>query len=239
MPKHEIRQEAQVALLGARVATAACVPAIRQKVQAWRDGGYKGVTPTTRILLNYWFRTDHRLPTGRTFTYHYFQREALETPPFPWSRPTLAAGKCIFNLVPCDNEFERTFAAFLQRAEDVLRFAKLPEQFGFAIEYTDGTGNLRFYEPDFVAVTADGIHHLIETKGLEDVSVAHKDRAAKLWCENASKLTATRWAYLKVPQKEFEALRAEALSDLFALAPAGVAASPPRSPQGRSTVPPS
>jgi type III restriction enzyme len=33
-----------------------------------------------------------------------------ETPPFPWSRPTVAAPKCVFNLVPCDNELEREFA---------------------------------------------------------------------------------------------------------------------------------
>ena len=34
-------------------------------------------------------------------------RPLSETRPFPWSRPTLAADKCIFNLVPCDNDFER------------------------------------------------------------------------------------------------------------------------------------
>ena len=69
----------QLGLLEARVATAPCVPGIREKVKAWREGGYKGVTDTTRILLNYWFHTDHRLPNGRKFAYHYFQREAVET----------------------------------------------------------------------------------------------------------------------------------------------------------------
>lgn len=41
--------------------------------------GYKGVTATTRLLLNQWFLTDHRLPNGYKFAYHYFQREAIET----------------------------------------------------------------------------------------------------------------------------------------------------------------
>ena len=141
-------------------------------------------------------------------------RSLFETPPFPWSRPTLAAGKCVFNLVPCDNEFEKQFAQFLEKAEDVLRFAKLPEPFGFAIEYTDGAGNLRYYEPDFAVQTHDGMHHLVETKGLEDVNVAHKDRAARLWCENASRLTGHRWEYLKVPQTEFERLQPGAFADL-------------------------
>jgi type III restriction enzyme len=115
-----------------------------------------------------------------------------ETPPFPWSRATAAADKSIFNLVPCDNEFEKEFAQFLQKADDVDRFAKLPEQFGFVIEYTDNAGNLRYYEPDFVVITKDGIHYIVETKGLEDVNVANKDRAAYLWCENTTRLPANR-----------------------------------------------
>ncbi len=43
-------------------------------------------------------------------------RPLSETPPFPWSRATFAADKCIFNLVPCDNDFEREVAQFLQKA---------------------------------------------------------------------------------------------------------------------------
>ena len=56
------------------------------------------------------------------------------TPPFPFSRPTaFEAERCIYNLVPAENEFERTFGRFLQDAPDVEAFAKLPDQFGFAI----------------------------------------------------------------------------------------------------------
>lgn len=129
-----------------------------------------------------------------------------ETPPFPWSRPTLAADKCIFNLVACDNEFEKEFAQFLEKAPDVQRFSKLPEQFGFAIEYTDNTGNLRYYEPDFVARAGGGTHYIVETKGLEDTNVANKDRAARLWCENTTRLTGNSWAYLKVLQTAYKQL---------------------------------
>src|SRR5260370_20488867 len=56
-----------------------CVPAIREKVTQWRNAGYPGITDTTRQLLNYWFHTDHRLPNGRRFAYHYSQQYALET----------------------------------------------------------------------------------------------------------------------------------------------------------------
>jgi type III restriction enzyme len=148
-------------------------------------------------------------------------RPLSETPPFPWSRATLAADKCIFNLVPCDNEFEKEFARFLQKAPDVQRFAKLPEQFGFAIEYMDSAGNLRYYEPDFIALTGDGgdggIHYLVETKGLEDTNVANKDRAAQLWCENTTRLAGNPWAYLKVLQTAYKLLQPTRFDDFFVL----------------------
>ena len=150
------------------------------------------------------------------------------TPPFPYSRPTLSAAKTVFNLVACGNEFEKAFARFLEDAADVVRFAKLPEQFGFAIEYTDSNNSLRYYEPDFVAVTESGIHYLVETKGREDVDVANKDRAATLWCENATRLTDREWHYIKVPQKEFEKLQPDEFADLAVFSPPPPDGSPPR-----------
>jgi type III restriction enzyme len=146
-------------------------------------------------------------------------RKLSETPKFPWTRATLKAGKCIYNLVPCENEFEKEFARFLQNADDVERFAKLPDQFGFAIEYTDSVGNLRYYEPDFAAVLEGGAHYLLETKGREDVDVAFKDRAAQLWCENATVLTSTPWCYLKVKQDDYENLQPTHFADLLVLSP--------------------
>lgn len=146
-------------------------------------------------------------------------RKLSTTPPFPYARPTLPAKKTVFNLVACGNEFEKAFAKFLEDARDVDRFAKLPEQFGFAIEYTDSRNNLRYYEPDFVVVTNQGAHCLVETKGREDVDVANKDRAAKLWAENATRLTGVSWGYLKVPQEEYERLQAEEFGELAVLAP--------------------
>ena len=50
------------------------------------------------------------------------------------------------------------------------------------------------------------LRHAARTKGQENIDVAHKDRAAVLWCENATKLTPVTWQYKKVPQPEFEQL---------------------------------
>jgi type III restriction enzyme len=148
-------------------------------------------------------------------------RRLSQTPPFPFSRATFSASKTVYNLVAPDNPFEEAFARFLQKAEDVERFAKLSAPFGFAVHYTDTNGNLRLYEPDFVAVTADGTHHLLETKGREDVDVARKDHSARIWCDNASRLTDTQWRFLKIPQSEFSALRPDDFADLRTLQYAG------------------
>src|SRR5438045_2142856 len=68
----------------AGISTAPCVPAISEAVKAWAETGYKGATDTTRELLNWWFKSDHRLPNGRQFAWHYFQREAIETVIYLW-----------------------------------------------------------------------------------------------------------------------------------------------------------
>lgn len=141
-------------------------------------------------------------------------RKISETEPFAFSRPTYQASKCIFNRVPCDNDFEVEFSKFLQLAKDVNKFCKIPSRFGFSIDYTDSATNLRYYQPDFVAVLDNGERYVIETKGREDQDVPYKDRAAKLWCEYVTNLTHEQWHYMKVPQMEFIQLEPTLFSDL-------------------------
>ncbi|MEM8968836.1 MAG: DEAD/DEAH box helicase family protein [Bacteroidota bacterium] len=136
------------------------------------------------------------------------------TPPFPTSRKVLESDKTIFNYIPCDNSFEERFATFLDKSDDIVSFSKLPQQFGFYIQYTDSIASIRNYYPDFVSVLEDGSHWIIETKGREDIDVQHKDQAAIRWCEEATELTEQRWQYLKVLQKEFDGLHPENFEDL-------------------------
>jgi type III restriction enzyme len=138
------------------------------------------------------------------------------TPPFPFSKLFFESKKSVFNYVACANEFERSFEKFLNGAEDVIAFAKLPEQFGFCIEYTDALANLRHYYPDFVLRLENGEHCLVETKGREDIEVKRKDEAARNWCSNATDLTGVSWKYVKVPQKVFEELNPSSFSELEA-----------------------
>jgi hypothetical protein len=50
--------------------------------------------------------------------------------------------------------------------------------------------------------------------------VAHKDRAALYWAENATRLTGTPWRYIKVPQKEYTQLQPTEFADLLVFASA-------------------
>ncbi|MGQ9847734.1 MAG: hypothetical protein ACUVQP_09600 [Bacteroidales bacterium] len=68
------------------------------------------------------------------------------------------------------------FAKFLDRAEDVEVFSKIVPKIGFFVEYRDSEGNLRMYYPDFVISTKGNGHLIVETKGMEDVDVEHKDK---------------------------------------------------------------
>lgn len=150
------------------------------------------------------------------------ERKLSAMPPFAWSGRVADVDKTIFNLMPCDNEFEQEFARFLDAAKEVAAFANLgnlPQK--LSIEYLDNEANLRCYEPDFVACDGDGTHWLIETKGREDIDVARKDGRAKQWCEDVTELTRRQWRYLKVPQKEFTKFRPGSFEELVSSLTAG------------------
>lgn len=66
----------------------------------------------------------------------------------------------------------------------------------------------------------------IETKGREDIDVAHKDRAAHIWSENATLLTGVAWRYMKVPQADFTKLQATELSEIALILGSAEAPSP-------------
>lgn len=137
-----------------------------------------------------------------------------ETPPFPWSRETLAGKRTVFNLTPVDSSLEARFARFVDRAEDVTAWAKLTMNTRFALEYISAAGALRYYYPDFVMRLNDDSCLVVETKGQEDLDVALKDRRARRWCQDAARLSGRDWAYEKVPQKLFDTFDGDTVEGL-------------------------
>ena len=127
--------------------------------------------------------------------------------------PVLPAERSLFNLVPCNRELELALANFLDRAADVVAFAKNAGPQSLRIDYLAAGSRLSFYTPDFFVRSEQGHCFLVETKGREDKDVPRKAKAAIAWCEAASTPTC-RWDYIYVPQGVFERLTGDTLAAL-------------------------
>ena len=59
------------------------VPELRKEIKKWRENNYEGASPTSRALLNWWFKTEHTTFDSKgiamPFRYYFAQREAVET----------------------------------------------------------------------------------------------------------------------------------------------------------------
>lgn len=150
----------------------------------------------------------------REFEFEKRDFRLSETKPFSWRRnlPPLEETKTVFNFVATYNDFERSFAQFLGRADDVLRFAALgtTEQGGsgtaFRVDYLKPSGAIGFYYPDWVVVQDlfdEEVNWIIETKGRVWEGTEAKDTAMEDWCRRVSTRTGETWKYLRVNQGEF------------------------------------
>ena len=113
-------------------------------------------------------------------------------------RPAVPAQRTMFNLVPCENEFEQAFADFCDFANDVAAFAKNAGPQKLMIDYLRPDGHRALYVPDFFVRVKAGGYVLCELKGKEDALVPLKAQAAMEWCKAASH-GKVRWRYLYVP----------------------------------------
>jgi hypothetical protein len=135
----------------------------------------------------------------------------------------MSSAKTIFNYVATYNPFERAFAAFLDQAADVDRFASLgnTEQepaTTFRVDYVKPNGATGYYFPDFVVAQethAGEVNWIIETKGRLWPGTEAKDAAIELWCQRVSTLTGTPWRYRRVDQGPFEKLKPNTFAQLM------------------------
>lgn len=128
-------------------------------------------------------------------------------------RPALPARRTMFNLVPCDNDFEQTFTDFLETAGDIVAFAKNAGPQRLMIDYLKPDGQRAFYVPDFFVRDQDANYYLVELKGRQDDLVPLKATAAVEWCKTASSKEA-RWHYLYVPYHLFQQGAATTIAEL-------------------------
>lgn len=118
-------------------------------------------------------------------------------------RPAVPGQRTLFNLTPCENDFEQEFADFCDFASDVAAFAKNAGPQKLMIDYLRPDGHRALYVPDFFVRLQSGQHLLVELKGKVDELVPVKARAAVAWCKAGSKGKA-KWRYLYVPYHLFQ-----------------------------------
>ena len=116
--------------------------------------------------------------------------------------------KCLQNMV-VGNQLELEFAAFLDRCQDVVSFARIYERRSrFRLDYATESGKIQNYYPDFVAKTKDGFVYIAETKGIVDEDAKRKRARLEQWCKDANK-SAGKESYrsLFIRQAEWEKFR--------------------------------
>lgn len=94
--------------------------------------------------------------------------------------------KSLFNRIVGDSHLELEFAAFLEKADDVVSFAKNFFAVQFKIDYRNADGEISNYYPDFLVKTTSNQIYVVETKGAEDVDVEPKRLRLKQWCADVN-----------------------------------------------------
>ena len=139
------------------------------------------------------------------------------THPFTWMHdvPLIEAGKTIFNYVATLNQYERDFAKFLDRCEDVLSFTSLGvnQRKSLVVQGQDrlsSSSSILPYDPDWVVVhdySGEVWNWIVGTKRHAQRDDLRNEFMTNEWCEIATQSTGNRWQYILVdPRIGFEQL---------------------------------
>lgn len=118
-------------------------------------------------------------------------------------KPCVSMSKTMFNLVPCDRNFEAEFVDHLDNCDDVAAFAKNTGPQKLMLDYLNSEKRRAFYWPDFFVRLIDGRYILVETKGAIEAESPNKARAAIEWCKVASTKD-IKWEYAYITGELFE-----------------------------------
>lgn len=110
-----------------------------------------------------------------------------------------------------DSSPERDVANMLDASGDVQVWVRL-HRGDLKILWQDEAGSARWYNPDFVAISYDETHWIIEVKAdndLRDVDVQRKRQAAHHWATRASldPQIGQQWRYLLVSETDVDSVR--------------------------------
>lgn len=123
--------------------------------------------------------------------------------------------KSVFNKIVGDSDFELEFADFLERADDVLSFAKNYYEIHFKIDYKNASGAISSYYPDFFVKTDNKTIYIVETKGREDLDDIEKITRLEQWCQDASeRQKKINYKMLYVKQEEWDKYKPSSFKQL-------------------------
>jgi len=113
--------------------------------------------------------------------------------------------KSPFNRIVGDSPFELQFAAFLEKCDDVISYAKIYLAVGYKLDYVNAEGDISTYYPDFLVKVSDREKFVVETKGQEDLDVPLKMQRLKQWCEDINRAQREKkYDFVYVDQESFE-----------------------------------
>ena len=182
---------------------------VRGRVAIWRQGGWQGVTPTTRALLDHWTDPDRERPL------FFCQVEALETAIYlteaakglgdAWIENELRAFAEDTN--PGLFRIAHKMATGTGKTVVMAMLIAWNHGLGFTIPYTID-GRQRGYVPDLIVRIDDGrgvadddlLNLIVEVSGAGRRDKAHKVAAARNQWVPAVKAAARygRWAFVEV-----------------------------------------
>ncbi|GAB6264968.1 MAG: DEAD/DEAH box helicase family protein [Methanothrix sp.] len=113
--------------------------------------------------------------------------------------------KSLFNRIVGDSPFELQFAAFLEKCDDVISYAKIYLAVGYKLDYVNAEGDISTYYPDFLVKFSDREKFVVETKRQEDLDVPLKMQRLKQWCEDINRAQhAKEYDFVYVDQESFD-----------------------------------
>ncbi|MDD2287444.1 MAG: hypothetical protein PHH52_00615 [Patescibacteria group bacterium] len=124
--------------------------------------------------------------------------------------------KSVFNKIVGDSLFELEFADFLEKADDVISFAKNYLEIHFKIDYKNASGSISSYYPDFFVKLNNKLVYIVETKGREDLDDIEKIKRLEQWCQDASaRQGKTEYKMLYVKQEEWDKYKSKSFNELI------------------------
>ena len=119
--------------------------------------------------------------------------------------------RSLYDEVWFDSSPERDLANMVDSSGDVRVWVRV-HRGDLKILWQDEEGSARWYNPDFVVITVDDTHWIVEVKAdndLHDVDVQRKRQAAQRWATRVSLDPAIgqQWQYLLVSESDVDAVR--------------------------------